>query len=124
MNIRSISEKDLVKLRKIHARFYADEFEFPDFDSFVCNYIIEDSKGIITAGGIRLISECILLTDKSRNVIDRKVALGQSLNLNVYYNNQVGLNGLHAFIQDPIWEKQLIKHGFQSTKGKALFFGS
>lgn len=121
MKVRAICEKDIEELRRIWYCHYRDEFDFPEFTKFNCGYIIEDDdEKIITAGGIRMIAESVLVTDKDKSKFTRFRALQLALEMNKYFCKEAGFDQMHAFVQDPIWEEHLIRHGFTFTKGKAL----
>lgn len=121
MNIRALQPGDVDKLRKIHAQFYASEFEFPDFlNNFLCCFVVvDDRNNIISGGGVRLISESVILTDKSRSVRDRFSALSQILNASEYFTRQANFCKLHAVTEDDKWKKHLNKVGFHS-RGELL----
>jgi len=125
--IREIRTEDIKALEEIHARFYRDEFNFTElFDSkFICNFVVFDDRDdtIITAGGIRSIAECILVTDKSKSVRTRRQGLYQVLDASRYFSSRSGFNQLHAFVQEPSWKEVLTKVGFRSCKGDALVIG-
>lgn len=112
---------DFTELKKIHEKFYKDEFEFPDFARFLFSFVVTDNNGIISAGGIRLIPEAILITDKDRSVRIRKAALLSILTALAFITDKEGYDQIHAFIQDRSWEKHLKKMGFQDCKGHALY---
>src|ERR1043165_2401826 len=102
MNIRSLSEDDDFILRKIHQKFYRDEFNFPDLKKFIFKYVITDNNDqIITAGGIKILAEGILLTDKARSPRERLEALYEAMDLNRAFCQNANIEQLHVFIQDP-----------------------
>ena len=124
MITRAFDSGDVEKAREIHARFFANEFTFPDFlKGFYCSFVVEDDKGIVSAGGVRPICESIIITDKDRSVKDRKYALAQVLQASMFICDSYKFNELTAFIQDAEWERHLSKVGFVPTKGKSLVLG-
>ena len=122
MKIRSLQESDFGQLRDIHARFYKDEFSFPDFiDNYLCSFAVVNHDGqIISASGIRTILESVAITDKRFSVRDRRKALLEILHASTYISSKNGFNQIHAFIQDESWLKHLEKYGFIPTKGFPL----
>lgn len=114
--------EDLTVLREIHKQYYEDEFEFPDFEQhFLCAYIItDDDNNIITAGGLRQIPEIVLITDKRQSIRDRREALLEVLQANMFIADKYKHTQLHAFIQEDGWCYHLEKVGFRLTKGKSL----
>jgi hypothetical protein len=116
MNIRAINEGDICKLRKIHQEFYKDEFEFPDFlNNYLCTFCITDEQDkIISAGGIRLITEIVALTDKNHSTRKRRTALYQILQASQYLTQRAGFDRLHIVTEQKIWKHQLEEAGFHS----------
>lgn len=125
MNIRAAHFSDIDAIRKIHERHFKNEFDFCEFqNNFLGCFVTEDDKGIISAGGVRTIAECLIVTDMDRRVRDRKTALYNILQTSMHIANRAGYNQLHAFIQDENWERILYKTGFQKTVGKSLVIGT
>lgn len=124
MQLRAMKEDDIRKLKRIHERDYKNEFEFPDFEKFFLNaFIVEnDDKEIITAGGLRIITEALAITNKKINVIDRASGLQDLLTAMVHTAHRDGFNEIHAFVQDEKWKKVLLHRQFKECKGQALVF--
>lgn len=120
--IRALKEIDIPELLRIHADYYADEFSFPDFEKkFLCAFAATDDDGkIISAGGIRLIPEAVLLTDKGYSVRARRKALFEILSALIYVTEKDGYDQVHAFVQEENWERVLTKIGFEPAIGKVL----
>jgi hypothetical protein len=117
MIIRGIKETDINELRRIHARFYADEFTFPDFmNRFINPVVVEDEGKIITAGGVVPIAESIILTNKDIDYSTRLFALKHLLDDNLLNAQYYGFKRLYAFARDSTWEKYLIKAGFEKNE--------
>lgn len=122
MRVRDFVPSDLDELQRIYDAHFSHEFSFPNFiNGFLCRFIVENEEGkIITAGGIRTIAESMLITDLDINVKERYCALNMALEVSAHFGKRAGFDGLHAFIQNPKWEKRLLKSGFTHTKGKSL----
>lgn len=121
MLVREFRESDLDELRRIHAKFFANEFSLPDFlREFLCVATIEDNDGIVTIGGVRNIAEVVAVTNQDRSVRVRREGLWNLYNVSRYI---AGLNNhtqIHAFVQDEKWLHHLVDFGFRPTKGKSL----
>ena len=121
MTVRDLNPMDMNELKRIHAQFFQHEFDFPNFlNGYLCSFIIEDDKGIVTAGGIRPILESVVITNKNRSIRARVDALKQMLNISQYVCHTHRYDQLHCFIQDEQWYEQLVKYGFNPTVGKSL----
>lgn len=122
--IRAVLESDLEKIKEIHRKYYADEFNIPDFNKhFINSFVITDSENnIISAGGIRPILEVVAVTDKDKTVRERVSALNDLLTISAFIAEHDGFDELHCFVQDENWLRQLKKKGFVETKGKSLVF--
>jgi len=123
--MRALVETDIPILKDIHARFYSEQFDFPDFlHHFLHPFVIcSDNGNIITAGGIVPIAEVIILTDKSYSVRARQTALKDMLGITRFLAAKIGYTRLHAFVQDPIWKTHLLDTGFTASKGDCLNIG-
>lgn len=121
MKIRTINSRDLDLIRKIHEKFYKDEFKLPE-DHYLGAWIIEDNDEMITAGGVKTISELIAVTNKDTSVRKRFEGLKMLLQASSFACDNQGYKDIHAFVQDENWYNLMIKHGFHTTKGKALIY--
>lgn len=123
MNLRAMTREDLNELYRIHNKFYKDEFEFPDFQrQFLNAFVIEHDGTIVTAGGVRKITEAVAITNKELSIIERADGLRELLGALIYTAHSEGFHEIHAFIQDENWKKVLLKSKFKRTKGEALVF--
>lgn len=122
MNIRAIKNEDVEELRAIHTKFYNDEFEFPNFfDNYLSSFVVTDEDGrIITGGGVRTITESVIITDKDYPIRERRTALLEMLRASIFTASSGEFKQLHSFVQDDKWYKHLKRFGFKETKGKAL----
>jgi hypothetical protein len=120
MIIRSFEPSDLDELIRIHSAYFKDEFPLPDFLDYVCAYVVEDDKGILTFGGIRDIAECVTVTDKSRHPKDRIKALYQVLDASQFVAARYGYDQLYVWSQNPQWANRLRRNGFRPPDGQSL----
>ena len=112
------SETDLAELSRIHQQ-YENEFTLAEMGDE--KYVIADDENrIITIGANHSLAEVRLATDKTRDIKLRRGALLQSLQVSAFVAKRAGYDQLHAFVQDEIFLKQLIKHGFRPTKGVSV----
>lgn len=120
MTVRLMTEEDKIQLRKIHDEFYSKEFPFSHFDNFLSAFVIEDNGKVVVGGGIKPIAESIILTDKSFNIKEKREALYNMLQCQLFAATRLKYQHLHAFVQDESWQHCLEKIGFHSPKGKCL----
>ena len=122
MIIRALELNDLEQLKQIHAKFYANEFELPNFfNGFLGSFIIIDGDEIVTVSGVRPIAESIAVTNKDVSARKRREALFKVLEISSFICRNSGFDQLHAFINDSDWNRQLKRNGFNDCKGNALF---
>lgn len=123
--IRALREEDFQQLRQIHEQYFASEFTFEELLSgYLCMAVVEDENGhIITAGGVRLIAEGVVVTDKNYEIRERRKALSQLLQALRFITKNAGYSHLHAFIHDDNWMRHLLRSGFVPTSGKSLIIG-
>lgn len=126
MIIRNLVPSDLEELRKIHSKFYKNEFSFPldRFGVFSNKFVITDDSGqIITFGMLELSAEAIVLTNKNVEGFKKYKALVNLLPILSEEAKQANLNNFTASIyNDPIWQRNLLKAGFKESKGSHLFY--
>lgn len=118
--IRSITPEDLEELKQIHERFFKDEFYFPNFMNFICAFVIEDDNGIITAGGIRDIAECVAVTNMSRPPKERLAALYQLLDASTFVCDKSGYDQMYVWSQNPKYSRRLMRNKFRLPQGQSL----
>lgn len=121
MIVREFKDEDIKQITEIHQKFYSHEFNLDDFCQRFVNFLVIEEDGIIvSAGGIRTIAEAVAITNKDVSARKRREALYKMLQANIFNCNANHFNGLHVFIQDPIWQQHLINAGFRVCKGNAL----
>lgn len=121
--IRELRKDDLKELKKIHEKFYKEEFDFPDFfQKFLCAFVSENENGqIVSAGGVRTLTESVFVTNKDIPIKERRDALYDLLHVSLYVCQRNNYDSLHAFIQDKKWLRHLKKVGFNKCKGEAIY---
>ena len=122
MNIDLINPNDINQLKQIHDKYFKDEFAFPDFlNGYLSSFVVtDDNDNIITAGGVRLIAESVIITNKDYDIRDRREALLTMLKYQVITCGKNKFNQLHAFVQDDKWYEHLKRIGFKDSVGKAI----
>ncbi len=122
--IRNIEDSDIIALKELHDQFFAKEFTFNDFlHGAIHSFLLTDdaSGDIVTACCIRPIAEMTAITNLNKSPRIRRNALYDALQIANYVLRDSTMNQLHAFVQDPKWETQLIHAGFKRCSGKAVY---
>ena len=117
---------DLDKLRALHESYYKDEFSFPDFQrNFLSTFkIIDESGNIISAGGVKLFPEIILITDQARTDRLKYDSRMDLLRLGQFTARSAGHDLLYTAVSPNLeWEKILIKLGFRASLGHEYVIG-
>lgn len=121
MLIRTFTVEDLKRVEEIHARYFADEFELPNFiEGFLGSFVIEDKDEVILVGGVRVIAELLCVTDKSQPAKKRVIALKEATRAGKFICKINSLDQLHCFVQGEKWTEQVKTVDFRPTKGQAL----
>jgi len=118
--IRALLPSDLDEIARLHEKHFKDEFTLPEFMNYVCAFVVEDETGIITAGGIRNIAECVLVTDLSRDPRVRIRALYQMLDASTFVCGKSGYDQIYAWSQVPKYTRRLMRNGFRLPQGQSL----
>lgn len=123
MNIRPLEPSDLVNLKEIHEKHYKDEFPLVNIlDHLLGSFIIEEDNQMICAGGVKTITESVLVTNKDADLHTKLSALTNALQINEFICRKQGYNQLHAFIKDDtVWRAYLKKVGFKKCSGNPYF---
>jgi hypothetical protein len=122
MQIRPYSPNDLNELKLILEKYYPKD-NLPDFNNLLKPQVVtDDDNTIVSAGGIELIPEGVLITNKDKSELMRGRALKLQLSIMSATCHQFGYSDLHAFVSDddPIWIRALKLYDFQSA-GTAFF---
>lgn len=121
MKVRIYTDNDVWKIREIHEKHYADEFELPNFhDGFLGSFVVtDDEDNIIAISGLRPLVESVVMTDKDLPAKTRVEALLQILDLSKFLAKDRGYKHLYAFVNDDLWLKHLLKMGFRPANGMA-----
>lgn len=118
--IRSLLPSDIDELKRLHELYWKDEFDFPKFMQYICAFVVEDELGIVTAGGVRTIAECAIVTDLSRDPRVRIRALYQMLDASKFVCQRSGYDQIYAWSQNPRYTRRLMKNGFRLPPGQSL----
>lgn len=117
MIMRAVTPEDIPILQGINKRDYPTS-NFPDLSVIQSAAVItEDDGTFITFGGIELIAEAVLITDRQSPLKLRGKALIQILEYLKSECVRLNQSDLHAFINgsDVVWGKALSKYGFKSA---------
>lgn len=120
LKTRSITLNDLEKIKEINEINFPD-IELPDFKKMLGGFIIEDeNNNIVMAGGVKLISEALLVTNKDMSRIKVGKALVIAQGACIHISNAFGIKEVYAFTHDEKYTRHLIQHGFYEKEGKTL----
>lgn len=116
MITRALMPDDMSHVRRLHDKYFGNDFANPDFmEKFLNAFAITDDDGkIIIAGGVKPLAETIIVTDKeshSMTTIGR--ALVEAQRISMFTCREYGIDWLHAFVKDEAYMKHLIQHGFR-----------
>ena len=114
MIFRSMNPSDLAEVRKLHDKYYP-EFNFPDFMHLLNAFVIEDTEGIIMAGGVESIANVLLVTDKEQSRIKIGRALVEAQRIALFTAKKFGIKEIVAFVNNDEYAKHLIQHGFSES---------
>lgn len=121
MNIRNITQGDLLVIEGLWRQSYQNDFSFPDFyRNWLSTFLISNDDGtMITAGGVKLFSEIVLITDTEQSQRDRHDALKLALQTSRFVSQSAGHNNLYASAKGE-WANILRKVGFNDSADNNL----
>jgi len=118
MEVRAYKPEDVEEAKRIFDKFYAKDnygsLTFPDMtNEYLCAFtILGNDDKIITTGGVRVIAEITLITDKNRAIKERVLALREVLKISSFIAREFRFDRLHAVTDDPTWANQMQEVGF------------
>ncbi len=122
MIFRGIESDDIKRIREIHYKHYPND-SFPDFSKLRNILIAETEDGeIVSAGGIELIAEAVIVSNyNSPSLLRGKALLAQLSNMQRACS-RIDQDHLHVFENgnDEVWIKALKTYGFKPA-GNAFF---
>lgn len=109
MNIRFLEKEDARQIGNIYEKFFSN-MEFPNFfNKFHCVYVVTDNNSeIVAVGGLKPITEAIVLTNKFASIRMRREALLQIYEALNYSAEKLKYEQIHAFSYDDIYTDHLI----------------
>lgn len=120
LKTRDVTTMDLYEIKELHNKYYS-EFEPPDFNHIWRGFVIEDeSNEIVMAGGVEIMGEALLVSNKEKSRIKLGKALVVAQGACAYTCNRLKIRSLHAFVNNPEYAKHLVKHGFQERFEQVL----
>jgi N-acetylglutamate synthase-like GNAT family acetyltransferase len=123
MTIRQLEQTDIPKLAELHDKYFKDQYQFDKlFENLLGSFIIESDDQIVCAGGVKTITESILVTNKDLDLSTKLEGLNQALQINEFICRKAGYNQLHAFLSDDVvWRAWLKKVGFRKCNSVAYY---
>lgn len=118
LKTRAIESKDLPRIRTLYEKHYP-ELDIPDYMNMLVGYVIEDKDDIVIAGGVKMVPEAQIVTNKDMSRIKIGKALVEAQTVSVYACSLHNLTELIAHTDNDQYIKHLIKHGFRDH-GRAL----
>lgn len=122
IKMRALTDDDMVELDRLHDKYFRGQFEKTDFSKGMLGaFVITDmDDNIVMGGGVRPITEAILVTDKEANPHLLGDALLEAQRFCAYITKVNNVEFLHAFVKDKEYAEHLIKHGFHK-RAQALY---
>jgi hypothetical protein len=112
MNIRAFEHKDLELAREFHRKYFP-ELGMPKFNEMIIGFVIEDEQGPIMYGGLELVAEAVLVTNRERSNIAIGKALVEAQKCMLYTAKEFNIKELYAFVKgERDYVSHLKQHGF------------
>lgn len=121
MRIRKTRRSDYLRIDEIYRGYHQEKFALPNLDNTVTHAVIEKDEKIIGFGVVKLYAEAIAVLDLDESKLDRLHAMDKLFQEAFRGCDEIGLEQLHVFVQDPAMIRLLIqKYDFKIATGVAL----
>lgn len=123
MNLRSLKQSDLDKVRRIHEQFHRDDFPLPGRGNLLSEGLVENGTGIIAYGNTKLLAEIILIMDLSKTPREKCEALKMLLERGIEEARSAHLEQLVCTLSNvpPGYDELLKKHfKFEDVIGRSF----
>lgn len=121
MRIRKTRRSDFQRIDEIYRDYHQDKFGLPNLDNAVTHAVVERDGKILGFGIVKLYAEAIMVLDLDESKIHRLKAMDKLMSEAYRGCDEIGLDQMHVFVQDPKLMTLLIqKYGFKIATGVAL----
>ncbi len=122
MVIRPLRREDLERIDEIYRQGHDESFSLPDMSNTLTSaVVVDDNDKVVGFGVVKVYAEAIMVLDPDQSKMNRIVEMDQLFSEAYRACEEVGLQQLHVFVQDPGLQRLLTKHyGFKVATGVAL----
>ena len=93
----------------------------PQLEPSIITCVVEDDKGMIAFGNLKIFAETYMVMDHDRSKLERARAFKEIMPVAIMGAQRVGIHQIHACTQDPDFADVLRKHyGFWDVLGEHL----
>jgi hypothetical protein len=119
--IRRYQDGDLKKVDELWRKHHQNQFSLPSLHPSIITCVIEDEKGMIAFGNLKVFAETIMVMDHDRSAIVRAKAFREIMPVAIMGAQKIGISEIHAVTQDSSFGDVLRKHfGFSDVLGEHL----
>lgn len=121
MRIRKTRRQDFKQIDEIYRGGHDEKFALPNLDKSITHAVIEHEGVVIAFGIVKLYAEAVAVLDQRQPRLDRIEALTVLLTEAFRACEDEGLEQLHVYVQDPLFQRLLEqKFDFKPATGVAL----
>ena len=121
MIVRQYKKSDLEKIDAIWKKHHAHQFTLPPLDPSIITCVIEDEKGMVAFGNLKIFAETVMVMDHDRSPLVRARAFREIMPVAIMGAQKAHISQIHAVVQDPSFGDVLRKHfGFTDVLGEHL----
>lgn len=108
--LRAFDWSDEPAVSKIWQDHHSTLYSLPNRKSIIIDAVVENERGLVGYGQVRLFAEAMMFLDKDAPLRDRIQAL-KLLMLEAFRGTELaGIQEIYAFIDDPYFSKLIQKH--------------
>ena len=121
MIVRRYTPEDLKVIDELWRKHHAHQFSLPKLQPSIIDCVVEDDKGIVAFGNLKVFAEAVMIMDHDRSPIVRAKALREMMPIGIMAAQRSGIAEIHLVSQDPDYAELLRKHyGFTTVLGEHL----
>ena len=99
--VRRYTPADLAKINELWKKHHSHQFSLPQLEPSIITCVVEDDKGMIAFGNLKIFAETYMVMDHDRSKLERARAFKEIMPVAIMGAQRAGIHQIHACTQDP-----------------------